>query len=427
MLNVTKLTSYGKLARKRRFLDILRSKILNKQKKQTDTDMLQPNTRIFLNISGCLYETFERTLRRFPTTLLGDKKRREKFYMQNDNFYFFNRSRAAFDAILYYYQSNGCLVRPPWIPMEQFEFECIFYELGEDAIKSMKEREGYDPQRKLVTRPRQIGHTLEILWDFFEYPESSLYARIYAFVSLLFIIFSVILDCFETSPGIKLHQRHDIALFDPWDHFKLALNIFFAVEFTLRFVSSPNTIHFLTSLSNVVDFLAIFPSFLTYLLNKEHVESILFIRVLRTFRILRLIRLSKSFETLSVVLHILSKSLSDLLMLIFCMLISCVVFGGIIYYTELGAPETPITSIPEGMWLAMQTVVSIGYGDIVPASSLGKCAAAATAVVGALTMTVPLLSLGGRYFSIYTKTYDVSLSPDLISTPGPGVKVKKSK
>ena len=65
--------------------------------------------------------------------------------------------------------------------------------------------------------------------------------------------------------------------------------------------------------------------------------------------------------------------------------------------------------------------MSIGYGDIVPISLAGKITTAMTAIVGALTMTVPLLSLGGKYFATYTKTFDVNLSADLISTPSPNV------
>ena len=89
------------------------------------------------------------------------------------------------------------------------------------------------------------------------------------------------------------------------------------------------------------------------------------------------------------------------------MLISITLFGSMIYYTEIDNPETPIVSVPEGMWLAMQTVVSVGYGDKIPVSIWGKIASALTAVIGALTMTLPLLSLGGKYFAIYTKTFDV--------------------
>ena len=55
--------------------------------------------RIKLNISGNIFETFEKTLKRYPQTLLGDTNKRNIFYYQKYNEYFFNRSRKCFDAI----------------------------------------------------------------------------------------------------------------------------------------------------------------------------------------------------------------------------------------------------------------------------------------------------------------------------------------
>jgi len=384
--------------------------------------------KVFISVSGLAYETFEETLRRFPQTLLGNPTLRIHHYDVRKDIFYFNRSRASFDAILFYYQSNGCLVRPPWIPMEVFEYECIFFKLGENAIKEMKEREGYDTQKKVVVQHRPKTCCMW-LWDFLEKPETSFAARLYTFFSLMLVFFSITLDCFETTLP-QLPSNFNI-LDDMWEKTKLSLNIFFAAEFLLRLAASPDRKKFAHAFLNVVDFFAIFPSFLTYVLDRENVRSILFVRVLRTLRVLRLVRLSKSFQTLSVVLHILVKSLTDLLTLIFCMLISCTIFGSIIYYAEYFS-ENPnrrisqISSIPEGMYFAMQTVVSIGYGDIVPSSLAGKITTAVTAIIGALTMTVPLLSLGGKYFATYTKTFDVNLSVDLINTPGPSVQEEEA-
>ena len=61
---------------------------------------------VVINVSGELFETYMETLNRFPNTLLGDQKTREKFLNQ-DGHLFFNRSSEAFESILYYYQSHG--------------------------------------------------------------------------------------------------------------------------------------------------------------------------------------------------------------------------------------------------------------------------------------------------------------------------------
>ena len=65
--------------------------------------------KVTINVSGERYQTFVDTLDRFPKTLLGNAIKRERFYDDVEDEYFFDRDRSAFNAILYYYQSNGRL------------------------------------------------------------------------------------------------------------------------------------------------------------------------------------------------------------------------------------------------------------------------------------------------------------------------------
>lgn len=68
--------------------------------------------RVVINISGLRFETQLKTLAQFPETLLGDPKKRMRYFDPLRNEYFFDRNRPSFDAILYYYQSGGRLRRP---------------------------------------------------------------------------------------------------------------------------------------------------------------------------------------------------------------------------------------------------------------------------------------------------------------------------
>ena len=360
--------------------------------------------RIRLNVAGCIYETFSETLNRFPHTLLGDEKRRMNYFDPLTNVYFINHSSIAFDSILFFYQSNGRLTRPPLLPMELFEEECIFYDLDRAAIKSMKILEGFDEEEP-QNKTEFINLTkLQKVWQFVEVPESSCLARIFASLSLILIIFIVAVDCFSTLESIR-----NSALTNLLNSITKYGNFFFLFEFLTRLISSPSKLKFVRSISNVVDFFAIFPSLLFVTLEENQMGSVLFIRVLRTFRILRLLRLSKNFQALAAVLEILSNCLTDLLMLVFFMTISATLLGSVIYYAESGNKNSPISSVPEGMWLAIQTIVTLGYGDVIPITVLGKLSTAFTAAVGALTMILPLLSLGGKYISMHSKKFKVTM------------------
>ena len=48
------------------------------------------------------------------------------------------------------------------------------------------------------------------------------------------------------------------------------------------------------------------------------------------------------------------------------------------------------TSIPQGMWWAVQTLTSLGYGDFTPTTVLGKLVGSACAVSGVLVMALPI-------------------------------------
>ncbi|XP_010004034.1 PREDICTED: potassium voltage-gated channel subfamily A member 1-like, partial [Chaetura pelagica] len=68
--------------------------------------------RVVINIAGLRFETQLKTLAQFPNTLLGNPKKRMRYFDPLRNEYFFDRNRPSFDAILYYYQSGGRLRRP---------------------------------------------------------------------------------------------------------------------------------------------------------------------------------------------------------------------------------------------------------------------------------------------------------------------------
>ena len=98
---------------------------------------------LVFNVSGMKYETLRATLERFPRTLLGNQRRRDKYFVTSKKAYFFDRCKQSFEAILFYYQTGGILTRPPAIPMGRFEEEVVFYELGDEVLKSLWKEEGF--------------------------------------------------------------------------------------------------------------------------------------------------------------------------------------------------------------------------------------------------------------------------------------------
>lgn len=151
--------------------------------------------RVAINVAGRRFETLGRTLRRFPDTLLGDPRRRRRFFDPQRREYFFDRHRGAFGAVLYYYQSGGRLRRPPDVPLDVFLEELRFYQLGPEAEDRVREAEGLGLE---MPRPLPRGRLRRRAWLLCEHPESSPAARAVALLSVLIILVSIVVFCLET-------------------------------------------------------------------------------------------------------------------------------------------------------------------------------------------------------------------------------------
>ena len=369
------------------------------------------SSKVKLTVRGQLYETFETTLNRYPETLLGSCERRHKFTNPLTNVIEVDCSYVAFDSILFYYQSEGMLYKPPDIGMEEFVITCQMFEISEEVIRDLCMREKYflanhsnSEEEESAPPPTTVR---EKFWKFLEEPSSSKPAQVYGLISIALIAVATILQLAVTEPGISQY-RTNILKTDPWSQTELGMNSFFLLEYLLKLITCPNIRSFIFDFQNVIDALAVFPYFITLGIEMGSFPNLVFLRALRTIRVLRVLRFSKQNETLSSVVEYLKSCVEEFLVLILCLFVNCCLYGAVEYYIEQQEPNTQFTSIPEAMWWALQTVTTIGYGDITPISLWGKLFAMSVAIFGALTLSIPLLTLGSKYTSMTSQAFNVS-------------------
>jgi voltage-gated potassium channel len=97
-------------------------------------------------------------------------------------------------------------------------------------------------------------------------------------------------------------------------------------------------------------------------------------RIARLFRIVRVVRTLRGSEFREMLLERLAEST-----LLFTLLIAVVmifVIGAIVAWAEHGAPNANIETYPEGVWWAVVTITTVGYGDYFPVTTVGRIAAA---------------------------------------------------
>lgn len=374
--------------------------------------------RVVINISGLRFETQLKTLSQFPETLLGDPKKRMRYFDPLRNEYFFDRNRPSFDAILYYYQSGGRLRRPVNVTVDIFSEEIRFYELGEEAIEMFREDEGFIKEEE---RPLPDNEFQRQVWLLFEYPESSGPARIIAIISVMVILISIVSFCLETLPIFRndeeeMHKSqaevfspetnttiisYTATYFtDPFFILETLCIIWFSFEFLVRFFACPSKAGFFGNIMNIIDIVAIIPYFITLgteLADRpedgqagQQAMSLAILRVIRLVRVFRIFKLSRHSKGLQILGQTLKASMRELGLLIFFLFIGVILFSSAVYFAEADEPESQFESIPDAFWWAVVSMTTVGYGDMVPTTIGGKIVGSLCAIAGVLTIALPV-------------------------------------
>lgn len=140
----------------------------------------------------------------------------------------------------------------------------------------------------------------------------------------------------------------------------------------VRFVVSPSKCDFVLAPVNIIDFVATLSFYLDFLLNyiqQDH-DILEFFSIIR---IMRLFKLTRHSPGLKILIHTFKASAHELMLLIFFLIIGIVISAALVYYAERIQynPDNDFTSIPVGLWWAIVTMTTVGYGDMTPKTYLG--------------------------------------------------------
>ncbi|MEO7959959.1 MAG: ion transporter [Ginsengibacter sp.] len=196
---------------------------------------------------------------------------------------------------------------------------------------------------------------------------------------LWIILFSVLIVMIESVPE-NGGKYYSIFFVIEW-----IMTIIFTLEYLLRIWISPQPLKYIFSFWGLIDLLSILPTYVRlFIFGYHYLIVVRIFRLLRVFRILKLARFNSESRMLAGAL----KSSLHKISIFLVAVIAIVVFLGTIMYVVEGGEEG-FTSIPQSIYWAIVTVTTVGYGDMVPQTFLGKFISSIAMIIGYAIIAVP--------------------------------------
>ncbi|XP_055838097.1 potassium voltage-gated channel protein Shaw isoform X2 [Episyrphus balteatus] len=418
---------------------------------------MDSENRVVLNVGGIRHETYKATLKKIPATRLSRLTEALANYDPILNEYFFDRHPGVFAQVLNYYRT-GKLHYPTDVCGPLFEEELEFWGLDSNQVEPccwMTYTQHRDTQETLAVldrldldteKPseeelaRKFGFEEDYfkgtlswwqemkprIWSLFDEPYSSNAAKIIGVVSVFFICISILSFCLKTHPDMRVPVIKNITVRTAngslawvldktttnahiaFFYIECVCNAWFTFEILVRFISSPNKCEFIKSSVNIIDYIATLSFYIDLVLQRfaSHLENADILEFFSIIRIMRLFKLTRHSSGLKILIQTFRASAKELTLLVFFLVLGIVIFASLVYYAERiqTNPHNDFNSIPLGLWWALVTMTTVGYGDMAPKTYIGMFVGALCALAGVLTIALPVPVIVSNFAMYYSHT-----------------------
>ncbi|XP_063003368.1 potassium voltage-gated channel subfamily V member 2-like [Elgaria multicarinata webbii] len=396
-----------------------------------------------LNVGGKCFQIARKVAAKYPVTRIGQlaisTDPMQKLGLCDDysvpkNEYFFDRDPLIFHYVFHFYRSGVMWIMEELCPsnfMEEIEYwgvhlkyaqrccRILFEEKQDELAEYLKVQRMLEAELEPVEREEHfegkfLGNVRKAIWNLIENPYSSIPAKIIAIMSSVFVLISIVGMTLSTVEEMQ-HKSSKKCM----QQLETVCAIFFTLEYLMRLVSTSTLQQFLRAAFSAIDLVAIMPFYIQLLFENlgesdtEYHEELhkmrsvgklgkvlKLIKLMRIFRILKLARHSTGLRAFGFTIRQCYQQVCCLLLFI---AMGVFTFSALMHSVEHDVPGTNFTSIPDAWWWAAVSLSTVGYGDTVPDTLLGRMVAFGCISFGIILNGMPISILYNKFSDYYAK------------------------
>ncbi|MFA8434050.1 MAG: ion transporter [Marinifilaceae bacterium] len=203
--------------------------------------------------------------------------------------------------------------------------------------------------------------------------------KIFDLLLLIIILLSILFVMIESVPSIEQTHKEFLKIAE-W-----IITIIFTLEYFLRIWIVKRSRAYIFSFYGIIDLLAILPSYLG--LFFVGTQGLMVIRALRLLRVFRILKLNRYIKEGRIIVEALKASRVKISVFLFAISTLVIIIGTAMYLIE--GNDNGFTSIPRGIYWAIVTLTTVGYGDISPVTAVGQFFAGMVMILGYAIIAVP--------------------------------------
>lgn len=249
---------------------------------------------------------------------------------------------------------------------------------------------------KWFRRKKRVFQIIEVGYDL------DFMSRAYDFVNVFAILLNILISVLYTFENIKAQYGSWLTVIE------IITICFFAIDYFLR-VWTADILYselpkgkafrkYIFSFMGIVDLL----SFLPYFLPVFFPAGTVAFRMIRIVRIFRLFRINAYYDSLSVITEVIASKAQQLISSVFIILVLMLASSLCMYSLEHEAQPDVFSNAFSGIWWATSTLLTVGYGDIYPITTMGKLFGIFISFLGVGMVAIPTGIISAGFVNQYT-------------------------